>query len=154
MRVSHVIPPANVVHELARGFLVDLPRDFSLDGFAALIKRHTVSEVRRQARMNVPGEGNSADSDDATVATSQGSGRPDAPRPFRNGKRSNAPRESGAPIYLNVESNDALHVQIECNPSWKVEPSQAFIQELVSLLGRDRVHVIGPRKEVATPVSC
>ena len=49
-------------------------------------------------------------------------------------------------VYLNVATDDDLCAQIECHPSFNVACSPEFLEAIVTLLGSDAIHILGPTK--------
>ncbi len=59
------------------------------------------------------------------------------------------------PVYLNVETTDAMVAQIECNPAIRVTCGPKLVRTLVELLGRSAVCVLGPnRRAFPSQASC
>jgi len=140
LRVSRVIPADQAYHQLARALLIDVPRDVPLDALMTLIREHLVSAVLRRAQ----GNGDDVAAFNPTKASSRTRG-------FSGGARTRTDEPPGCPVYFNVETDDALQVQIECNRAFRVFPSPQLFEALFSMIGRNRIHVVGPREDALLP---
>ncbi len=144
LRVSRVIPVDQACFSLARALRIDVSRTVpqeALESLATLVKDHRVSAVlSREGEKKVNG---------GRGTTGNGSGRAGG-RTGPSGSRRSAPL--GCPVYFNVETQDALQVQIECDAAYRVMPSLELYEALQGLVDRDRVHIVGPKANTMLPL--
>ena len=60
------------------------------------------------------------------------------------------------PVYLNVETSDALVAQIECSPGMRVSCTTEFLHKLAEIVGRASICVLGPGRKaipIRTPLA-
>lgn len=136
LRVSRVVPANRACYDLAQALLIDVPRYADVEELARVLKENRAVEE----------QGNATEEQHQPNTRSRFNGSAGS-RGSRNGNSSPRARRSesaGCRVYLNVETENEMQVQIECHAGYRVGASPALYESLASIVDRERIHVVGP----------